>query len=263
MTDRAELPRTGDPLSEALASQLSPTIMSRLREVAERSRLTYAEILSQAIDFAWHVEMSDELSGAYNASNTQRGATPVNNGRKTPAVMPAEGSERPLAEVELGDIVLLKKPYNPSRRAGDRQAGPFPLGIVAEIIQVLPDGRTRNASLYLYDPERREIFLGPNSIPEYVDFHCSELALYKRASEQGYIPLVPKHQWVNPMHAPKLAALLEACTVGLVDAEGSNSLPEALEQLARELRDATPSPGWSDWLDQKAKELREALPEEL
>ena len=117
----------------------------------------------------------------------------MNNGRKTPAVMPSEGSERPLAQVELGDVVLLKKPYKPSLRA-ERQAGPFPLGIVAEIIHVLPDGRTRNVSLYLYNPERHEIFLGPNGIPEYVDFHCSELELYKRANEQGYIPLVPREK---------------------------------------------------------------------
>jgi hypothetical protein len=171
--------------------------MARLQEVVERSGLSIREILSQAVDFAWHVEMSGELSGRHNAADSQPGATPINNASKTPAVMPSEGSERPLAQVELGDVVLLKKPYNPSRRAGDRQVGPFPLGIVAEIIHVLPDGRTRNVSLYLYDPLRREMFLGPNAIPEYVDYHCSEFELYKRASEQGYIPLVPRDQWAR------------------------------------------------------------------
>jgi hypothetical protein len=71
--------------------------------------------------------------------------------------------DRELARVELADIVRLRKPYGLKI---DRQKGPFTFGIVAEILTVLPDGRTRNVSLYLYDPERREIFLGPNGIPE-------------------------------------------------------------------------------------------------
>ena len=95
--------------------------------------------------------------------------------------------DRELAQVELADIVRLRKPYGLQI---DRQKGPFRFGIVAEILTVLPDGRTRNVSLYLYDPERKEIFLGPNSIPEFVDFHCSEIELYKRATDMGYIPLV-------------------------------------------------------------------------
>ena len=192
MPDRHESPP--DPLTAALATQLSPTIMARLQEVSRRSGLSYRAILSQAVDFAWHVEMSGELRAGYNTTGTQQGATPSNNGSKTPAVMPAEGSERPLAQVELGDIVRLRKPYKPVVGT-DRQRGPFPLGIVAEILTTLPDGHTRNVSLYLYDPERREIFLGPNGIAEYVDFHCSEFELYKRANEQGYIPLVAREQW--------------------------------------------------------------------
>lgn len=96
----------------------------------------------------------------------------------------------PLAQVELADIVRLREPYYPAYGAGDRQRGPFSFGIVAEILSTFPDGRTRTVSLYLYDPERKEIFLGPNKIPEFVDYHCSEIELYKRASEQGYIPLV-------------------------------------------------------------------------
>ena len=42
----------------------------------------------------------------------------------------------------------------------------------------------------VYDPARREIFLGPNGIPEFVDCHCSEFVLYKRATDMGYTPLV-------------------------------------------------------------------------
>ncbi|MBI3468290.1 MAG: hypothetical protein HY000_35245 [Planctomycetes bacterium] len=164
--------------------------MDRLHEVVEASGLSIREILAQAIDFAWHVQMSGELDRRPNPTDSQRERTPKDAPLKRPAVLPAEGSERLLTHVELGDIVRLKKPYHPVIGT-DRQRGSFRFGIVAEILTVLPDGRTRNVSLYLYDPERREIFLGPNAIAEFVDFHCSEFELYKRASQQGYIPLVP------------------------------------------------------------------------
>jgi hypothetical protein len=118
----------------------------------------------------------------------------VNNARRGLERAPAdklqdelEEIDRALAQVELADIVRLKKPYGLKI---DRQKGPFGFGIVAEILTVLPDGRTRNVSLYLYDPERKEIFLGPNGIPEFVDFHCSEIELFKRATDMGYSPLV-------------------------------------------------------------------------
>lgn len=102
-----------------------------------------------------------------------------------PEVPEALDGER--AHVALADIVRLKQPYQ-SRI--DRQKGPFGFGIVAEILSVRPDGRTHSVSLYLYDPQRREIFLGPNGIPEFVDCHCTEFVLYKRAADQGYLPLV-------------------------------------------------------------------------
>jgi len=96
----------------------------------------------------------------------------------------------PLPIVALADIVRLREAYRPVR-GQDRQAGPFGFGIVAELLTVLPDGRVRNASLYLYDPARRELFLGPNGIPEFVDCHGSEFELHKRAEDIGYTPLVP------------------------------------------------------------------------
>jgi hypothetical protein len=96
----------------------------------------------------------------------------------------------PLPAVALADIVRLRVPYQPVR-GQDRQRGPFEFGIVAELLTVLPDGTVRNASLYLYDPARRELFMGPNGIPEFVDCHGSEFELYKRANEMGYTPLTP------------------------------------------------------------------------
>jgi hypothetical protein len=106
----------------------------------------------------------------------------------TDRVLP-DANDLPLAQVKPADIVRLYKPYEPVRGM-DKQRGPFRFGIVAEILQLLPDGRVRNVSLYLYDPVRKEIFLGPNSIPEFVDCHCSEFELYKRATDMGYTPLV-------------------------------------------------------------------------
>jgi hypothetical protein len=108
-----------------------------------------------------------------------------------PTIVPGPGTEKPLAQVGLADIVRLKVPYQPHREfSSPGSRGSYQFGIVAEILTVLPDGRVRNVSLYLYDPDSRTIYLGPNNVPEFVDFHTSELELYKRAAEQGYMPLV-------------------------------------------------------------------------
>ena len=48
-------------LRSALRLALSPAILVRLDEVCLRSRLSIREILAQAIDFAWHVQMSGGL----------------------------------------------------------------------------------------------------------------------------------------------------------------------------------------------------------
>lgn len=79
---------------------------------------------------------------------------------KSPVILPAAGTDQTLPRVALADIVRLKKPYFPSRRY-EEQTGQFSLGIVAEVLSVLPNGSPRNASLYLYDPQRRVIYLGP------------------------------------------------------------------------------------------------------
>ena len=76
MPDPRESTPSRDALSDALAAEIDPAIMARLHEVSQRSGLSIREILSQAIDFAWHVEMSGELSGGYDATDTQRGPTP-------------------------------------------------------------------------------------------------------------------------------------------------------------------------------------------
>jgi hypothetical protein len=85
--------------------------------------------------------------------------------------------------LELADIVEL-------RVACETPQGSFRFGIVAEIVSTHPNGEVQEVSLYLYDPVRKTIFLGPNWIPEYVDCDVSEMLLYKRARDDGYDPLV-------------------------------------------------------------------------
>jgi hypothetical protein len=109
---------------------------------------------------------------------------------RTEAAVPEAGCPDPgrdLAQVRPGDIVRLKKPFVEKI---DRQKVPFPFGIVAEIVAVLPDGRPRNVGLYLYDPGRKEILLGPYGTPAVLDYHCSEIELYKRATDDSYPPLI-------------------------------------------------------------------------
>lgn len=45
-------------------------------------------------------------------------------------------------------------------------------------------------SLHVYDDEGR-LFMGRNSIPQYVDFSASEFQIWKMAVESGYDPLQP------------------------------------------------------------------------
>src|SRR5262249_38309750 len=91
---------------------------------------------------------------------------------------PMSADDPPLPVVTLADIVRLRDPYQPVR-GQDRQRGPFGFGIVAELLTVRPDGRVLRASLYLYDPARKELFMGPNGIPEFVDCHGSDRLSHK------------------------------------------------------------------------------------
>lgn len=91
--------------------------------------------------------------------------------------------------MELADIVRLKQPYRVRMKLYGQQGCGFTHGIVAEILSRLPDGRTRSVSLYLYDPESRQLHIGPNGIPEFVDHGCGEFVLFKRATEMGYSPV--------------------------------------------------------------------------
>jgi hypothetical protein len=89
-------------------------------------------------------------------------------------------------DVALGDIVRFKEPYR--TRAGNATQE-YRYGIVVEILQVTPAGKVRNISAHLYTGDGR-IYLGPNHVPEYVDFFAAEYELYKRATDMGYTPLV-------------------------------------------------------------------------
>jgi hypothetical protein len=113
-------------------------------------------------------------------------------------------------ELALGNIVRLNKPYATDRNLWHRiesygrcrcgfefqsdrkeyllhlEDKGFKWGIIAEHV-------SRNAwgvpvvSLHLYDDEGR-LLMGPNSIPEYVDFCAHEFQVWKVAMEMGYAP---------------------------------------------------------------------------
>ncbi|MGB3766525.1 MAG: hypothetical protein WA947_08195 [Phormidesmis sp.] len=109
-----------------------------------------------------------------------------------------------------GDIVKLKKPYRPGDfpQAKNSDWKGFGYGIVAEILttQMIVNGdrygdeHPRNVSLNLYDATG-QMMIEPSfieaglCIPSYVDFHVSELELYKIASESGYIPVPNPPDW--------------------------------------------------------------------
>jgi hypothetical protein len=110
-----------------------------------------------------------------------------------------------------GDIVKLKEPYLPEEwvllKPKDWKG--FEFGIVVEIVsyQFSVNGNAygnqqvpRNVSLHLYDVTG-QIMIYPLYIekglliPAYVEFHLSELVLYKIASETGYIPVADPPNW--------------------------------------------------------------------
>lgn len=109
-----------------------------------------------------------------------------------------------------GDIVRLKEPYRladfPQAKHPDWKG--FEYGIVVEILatQMLVNGdhygdeHPRNVSLNLYDATG-QMMIEPTfveaglCIPSYVDFHISELTLYKIASESGYTPVPNPPDW--------------------------------------------------------------------
>lgn len=109
-----------------------------------------------------------------------------------------------------GDIVKLKQPYRPDDFAQlkDLAWKGFDYGIVVQILstQMLVNGESygnhhpRNVSLNLYDASG-QLMIEPTfinaglCIPSYVDFHISELVLYKIADESGYRPVSNPPDW--------------------------------------------------------------------
>lgn len=122
-----------------------------------------------------------------------------------------------------GDIVKLKQPYKPADfpQAKDPDWGGFAYGIVVEILetQLLVNGEAygnpypRRVSLNLYDASG-QLMIEPSfveaglCIPSYVDFHLSELELYKIASESGYIPVPDPPDWTQLLQS-EMAILKE------------------------------------------------------
>lgn len=110
-----------------------------------------------------------------------------------------------------GDIVRLKQPYRPEEwiRRKPKDWKGFEFGIVAEIVsyQFTVNGdrygnaqMPRHVSLHLYDASG-QLFIVPEwieqglMIPSYVDFHLSELILYRIASADGYAIVTDAPDW--------------------------------------------------------------------
>ena len=112
--------------------------------------------------------------------------------------------------LKTGDIVKLKAQYKPADfpQAKDPDWSGFTYGIVVEILetQMVVNGETygsgypRRVSLHLYDASG-QLMIEPDfaedglCIPSYVDFHLSELELYKIATESGYLPVPEPPDW--------------------------------------------------------------------
>lgn len=113
-------------------------------------------------------------------------------------------------KLTTGDIVKLKLPYKPADfpQARNLDWPGFGYGIVVDILttQTIVNGAAygdqspRNVSLNLYDATG-QMMIEPMyveaglCIPSYVDFHISELELYKIATESGYRPVSNPPDW--------------------------------------------------------------------
>ena len=110
--------------------------------------------------------------------------------------------QQDLKIISLGDIVKLNGPYKMREWKKLKPADwpGFEYGIVVEITSQMrimqgvtrpPIMHPRNVSLNLYD-RSGQLYIEPLYIekglliPTYVDFHISELTLYKIATETGY-----------------------------------------------------------------------------
>ena len=110
-----------------------------------------------------------------------------------------------------GDIVKLKQPYRHEEwvRRKPKDWKGFEFGIVVEIVShqftINGDryGNTqipRQVSLHLYDA-MGQLFIVPEwiekglMVPSYVDFHLSELILYRIASDDDYITITDPPDW--------------------------------------------------------------------
>jgi len=109
-----------------------------------------------------------------------------------------------------GDIVRLKQPYRPEEWVllkGEGWKG-FEYGIVVEIIscqfsvngEAYGNQQPRNVGLHLYDAGG-QLMIYPDwletglLVPTYVEFHLSELILYRIANQDGYEIVTNPPDW--------------------------------------------------------------------
>lgn len=110
-----------------------------------------------------------------------------------------------------GDIVKLKQTYRPEEWVliKDKAWRGFEFGIVVEIVssqfsvndEAYGNGQQpRNVSLHLYDASG-QLMIYPQYlergllVPTYIDFHLSELVLYRVATQDGYETVTEPPDW--------------------------------------------------------------------
>lgn len=89
--------------------------------------------------------------------------------------------------LELGDLVRLKEPYDPTGEYIE-----YTHGVVVEILGKFGDdlsGVPRKVSLHLYNPKTRDVYFDASDqhgSPAFVDRHIRQLNLAQKASDQTY-----------------------------------------------------------------------------
>lgn len=100
-------------------------------------------------------------------------------------------------ELELGDIVKLKEPWEESSPDPFGEPNTYTHGIVAEILTFFSSNSAhndipRNVSLYLFDSDTNELNFHPGpgeyGIPAFTDFHVRNLILVQKANALSYDP---------------------------------------------------------------------------
>lgn len=146
-----------------------------VEETAEGFRFIFRDGTTVTVDPTVDVEIWGESDNKYTRQ-TERGPADT------------EGLS-PESILELGDLVRLKDPFDPSAKCIK-----YTHGIVVEILQYFNVDRRdihipSRVSLHLYNPQTHDIYLdehSPYRSPMFVDWHVRQLVLVQKATDSTY-----------------------------------------------------------------------------